>query len=283
MKIGVIGVGNIGRTVCADLLFRGIETVGIDTDPSALASARDDIHRALRFGPALSKALPRVDADEAMGQLQLTSEFGALESCEFVIENVPEVWEIKREVYAVLAPALPPAAVVACNTSCISITRLASLVPDPQRVLGMHFMNPAYVAAAVEVVRGMQTSAETLLRAEQLVTTLGKESVVVDDFPGFASNRVSHLFMNEAAWVVQDGVASAADVDRLFRKGFGHRMGPLQTADLIGLDTVAATLDMLREQFGDPKFRCCPLLRKMVDAGRLGRKSGRGFYDYGSN
>jgi 3-hydroxybutyryl-CoA dehydrogenase len=144
----------------------------------------------------------------------------------------------------------------------------------------MHFMNPVHMKPTVEVIRGHRTSDDTLAAVQELFAQLHKEAVVVGDLPGFVSNRISHLFMNEAVFVFQDGLASAEQIDTIFKKCFGHKMGPLETADLIGLDTVMRSLDVLFESFHDPKFRCCPLLRKMVDAGQLGRKSGRGFYDY---
>jgi 3-hydroxybutyryl-CoA dehydrogenase len=278
--VGVIGLGNIGVTVVADLLLRGLQVVGVDSHPERLEAVRAEVLPALRYGPALKKTLPRVDAQQALERLHLTGDLSRIAGCEVVIENIPERWEAKEALYRQMGPVLSRTALVAANTSCISITRLAALLPEPQRVLGMHFMNPAWMTEGVEVIAGFHTSEPALQRARELVRRLGKEPIVVQDLPGFASNRVSHLFMNEAAWVVHDGVADAASVDALFRKGFGHKMGPLETADLIGLDTVVNTLDLLLEAHGDPKYRCCPLLRKMVHAGLLGRKSGRGFHSY---
>lgn len=277
-SMGVVGIGNIGTTVCADLLLWGFHVVGVDVELDQLARAREAIQRAVRFAPALRPDLPSVRVKEAFGRLELTTDLDAVSACDFVIENVPETWEAKQTVYRRLDRIAP--GVLAANTSCISITRIGALLGDPGRVVGMHFMNPAYLSQAVEVVRGHHTSPETMERASALIRALGKEPVVVEDLPGFASNRVSHLFMNEAAWIVHDAVATPEAIDRLFCKGFGHRMGPLATADLIGIDTVVHTLDMLAASYGDPKFRCCPLLRKMVDAGHLGRKSARGFFEY---
>jgi 3-hydroxybutyryl-CoA dehydrogenase len=166
------------------------------------------------------------------------------------------------------------------NTSCISITQIGSATRRSAQVIGIHLMNPVHLKPTVEVIRGFHTSEGTLNTLLQLFTVLHKEAVVVDDLPGFVSNRISHLFMNEAAFVLQDNVATAEQIDMIFKQCFGHKMGPLETADLIGLDTVARSLDVLYESFQDPKYRCCPLLRKLVHAGHLGRKTGKGFHAY---
>ena len=157
---------------------------------------------------------------------------------------------------------------------------IASLTKRPTKVIGTHYMNPVPMKTTVETIRGFHTSDATIETTKQLLATMGKECILVNDYPGFVSNRISHLFMNEAAFVVQDQVASAQEVDDIFKQCYGHKMGPLETADLIGLDTVVNSLEVLYESYQDPKFRCCPLLRKMVDAGLLGVKSGEGFYTY---
>jgi 3-hydroxybutyryl-CoA dehydrogenase len=166
------------------------------------------------------------------------------------------------------------------NTSCISITKIGAITKRPDRVVGTHFMNPVPMMKAVEVIKGFYTSEKTIQRTKDLLTSLNKEGIVVNDFPGFVSNRISHLMMNEAAFIVQDQVADIKTVDEIFKKCYSHKMGPLETADLIGIDTVVESLQVLYDSYQDPKFRCCPLLKKMVDAGLLGRKSGRGFYEY---
>jgi 3-hydroxybutyryl-CoA dehydrogenase len=197
-----------------------------------------------------------------------------------VIENVPEKWEIKREVYPRLDALCPERTVFAVNTSCISITRVGGLTRRPERVVGMHFMNPVPLKPMVEVIRGYHTSEETLDTARRLLRQMGKDGIVVNDLPGFVSNRILMLTVNEAIFVLQDGVATAEQVDQLFKTCFGHKMGPLETADLIGLDTILYSIEVLYESYSDGKYRPAPLLRKMVDAGLLGRKSGKGFYDY---
>ncbi len=168
----------------------------------------------------------------------------------------------------------------AANTSCISATKLASFIPKPENLVVMHFMNPVPLKKVVEVVKGIQSAAVTAERASSFIKSLDKTPIVVEDFPGFVANRLSHLFINEAAFLVMERIAPPETVDELFRLGYGHKMGPLETADLIGLDTVLDSLNVLYESFKDPKFRACPLLAKMVDAGNLGKKSGKGFYTY---
>jgi 3-hydroxybutyryl-CoA dehydrogenase len=199
---------------------------------------------------------------------------------EFVVENVVEKWDVKRQLYPQLDAICPPACIFAANTSAISITKLGGATRRPDRVLGMHFMNPVPMKTTVEVIRGHHTSAETLARGKAFLAQMGKEGIVVNDLPGFVSNRVLMLTVNEAIFVVQDQVASPADVDKIFKQCFGHKMGPLETGDLIGLDTILYSLDELYAAYRDPKFRPCPLLQKMVDAGLHGRKSGKGFYTY---
>jgi 3-hydroxybutyryl-CoA dehydrogenase len=197
-----------------------------------------------------------------------------------VIENVTEQWAIKRELYVRLDKLCPPSTPFAVNTSAISITRVASITSRPDRVIGMHFMNPAPLMPMVEIIRGYHTSAATVEQGQALVAAMGKVSIVVNDSPGFVTNRVMMLMINEAIFLLQEGVATVEDVDRLFKTCFGHKMGPFETADLIGLDTVLYSLDVLYDSFKESKYRPCPLLAKMVDAGLHGRKTGTGFYDY---
>ena len=218
--------------------------------------------------------------DDALKQMHFTTSFADLSSCEFIIENVTEDWQVKKVVYEKLDRVMPSEVCFGANTSCISITKIGSVTKRPANVVGIHFMNPVHAQPTVEVIRGYHTSDRTLACLNQLFSQLNKEAILVEDLPGFVSNRISHLFMNEAAFVLQDNVAPAEKIDAIFKKCFGHKMGPLETADLIGLDTVMHSLDVLYESYHDAKYRCSPLLRKLVHAGNLGRKTGKGFYSY---
>ena len=278
--VGVIGAGNIGTSVATDLVLHGLNAVVVDICEAQLTLAQAEILENIRFAPILRKDVPRVDRQVALSKLVFAKDINAVANCDFIIENVTEDWAVKRRVYETLDSVTRPEICFGANTSCVSVTRIGSVTKRPDRLAGMHFMNPVHLTSTVEVIRGHHTSEDTLASICSLLAHLKKESIVVGDLPGFVSNRISHLFMNEAAFVFQDGLASAEQIDAIFRKCFGHKMGPLETADLIGLDTVMRSLDVLYDSFHDPKFRCCPLLRKMVDAGQCGRKSGRGFYAY---
>ncbi|HOO93363.1 MAG TPA: 3-hydroxyacyl-CoA dehydrogenase family protein, partial [Opitutales bacterium] len=220
------------------------------------------------------------DPDEVVSRINFTLDFKALSNSDFIVENVTEKWDIKKPVYETIDPIAPDHCVFAVNTSAISITKVGGITSRPDRVVGMHFMNPVPMKPLVEVIRGYHTSESTLAIAKDFLRSMGKKCVVVQDMPGFVSNRVLMLTVNEAAFLVQDQVSVPADIDRIFKSCFGHKMGPLETIDLIGVDTILFSLEVLYESYNDPKFRPCPLLRKMVDAGLLGRKSGQGFYPY---
>src|SRR5882672_7756309 len=279
-KIGVLGAGNIGVGVVTDLVLHGISAVVVDISEEVLQRAQADVLKNIRVAPLLSKTLPRITKEEAVERMVLTTDVRDAASCDFVIENVTENWEIKKQVYENLERVMPPEVCFGVNTSCISITQIGSATKRPANVVGVHFMNPVHLMPTVEVIRGFHTSDRAVDTLLQLLSRLNKDAIIVEDLPGFVSNRISHLFMNEAAFVLQDQVATAENIDTIFRKCFGHKMGPLETADLIGLDTVVRSLDVLYESFHDPKYRCCPLLRKLVHAGHLGRKTGKGFHVY---
>ena len=279
-RIGVLGAGNIGIGVVTDLVLHGLSAVVVDVSDEILQCAQASVLNNVRTAPLLSKSLPRVTRDDAMQRMVWTTRLEDVASCDFIIENVTEDWALKKAVYQQLDRIAPPEVCFGVNTSCISITRIAGVTMRPANVVGVHFMNPVHLMPTVEVIRGYHTADRTLETLLALLGTLKKEGVVVEDLPGFVSNRISHLFMNEAAFVLQDGVTTAVNVDQIFKKCFGHKMGPLETADLIGLDTVVRSLDVLYESFQDPKYRCCPLLRKLVHAGHLGRKTGKGFHVY---
>jgi 3-hydroxybutyryl-CoA dehydrogenase len=277
--IGVIGAGVMGAGVAQSLAQSKMEVVLLDITDEKLETAKRTIKDNLRF-QALFRKEEIEDSQQVLSRIRFTTEYELLKEADTVIENVTENWQVKKSVYERINGICKENCIFLANTSCISITKIASLLKRKEKVIGVHFMNPVPMKITVEVIKGYHTSEETIEETMALLNKMGKEGIIVNDFPGFVSNRISHIFMNEAAFVVQDQVASPEDVDDIFKKCYGHKMGPLETADLIGLDTVVNSLEVLYETFQDSKFRCCPLLRKMVDAGLLGCKSGKGFYTY---
>lgn len=270
----------MGRDIALNLAAFGIQAILKDTNPAALDEARSTIRQNLRLYKMTNPAYKALDKSALDSLIHYTLDYSDMADVDWVIENIPEEWALKEQVYQELAEVCSNETAYGVNTSCISITKVAALMPNPENVIGMHFMNPVPMKPAVETIKGFHTSEDTIDRAKSLLKAMGKKMILVNDFPGFVANRLSHLFMNEAAFLVQDQVADPAAIDAIFKEGYGHAMGPLKTADLIGLDTVVSSLKVLYESYQDPKFRCCPLLQKMVDAGLLGRKSGRGFYEY---
>jgi 3-hydroxybutyryl-CoA dehydrogenase len=270
----------MGVGVAQNLAQTDHRVILVDVSDEILKKAQDEIRQNVRFGQMFNKSAARTKPDEVLANIRLTTDYGLLKDVDFVVENVIEKWAVKQKVYPQLDAICPEHCVFAANTSCISITRIGSVTKRPDRIVGMHFMNPVPLKSTVEVIRGYHTSEETIERAETFLAGMNKTCIVVNDSPGFVSNRVLMLTINEAIYLVHDQVASPQKIDQIFKICFGHKMGPLETADLIGLDTILYSVEVLHESFKDSKYRPCPLLKKMVDAGLYGRKSGRGFYTY---
>ncbi|HEX8558937.1 MAG TPA: 3-hydroxyacyl-CoA dehydrogenase NAD-binding domain-containing protein [Pyrinomonadaceae bacterium] len=277
---GVIGAGVMGRGLAQALSQSGYGVVLVDVSDEILSRATQEIKENVRLQRLFAGGGKSEPAGALLQRIECSTDLRKLERADFVIENVTENFEIKKEVYAQLNRICPPQAVFAANTSAIPITRLASLTDRPDRVIGMHFMNPVPLKPTVEVIKGHHTSADTVAAALGLLARMGKEGIVVNDSPGFVTNRVLMLTINEAVFLLHERVADVESIDRLFKTCFGHKMGPLETADLIGLDTILNSIEVLYESFNDSKYRPCPLLKRMVDAGLHGRKSGAGFYTY---
>ena len=281
LTVGVVGAGVMGVGVAQNLIQTGHRVILLDTSDEILKQARETITNNIRLQRMFNRnASGQESIPDLIERITFTTEYAPFSEADFVIENVTEKWPIKQPVYEQLEAVCPPHCVFAANTSAISITRIGSATKRPKQVLGMHFMNPVPMKSTVEVIRGYHTTEETIATAQALLKEMGKEGVVVNDVPGFVSNRVLMLTVNEAVYLVQDQVASVEDIDKIFKECFGHTMGPLETADLIGLDTILYSIQVLYESFSDSKYRPCPLLTKMVDAGLYGRKNGQGFYAY---
>ncbi|MBS9425556.1 3-hydroxyacyl-CoA dehydrogenase family protein [Photorhabdus caribbeanensis] len=280
MKISVVGAGVMGLDTAMVCAAFGHDVVILDIDPTVLENIPSRIKNEFRLYRMLEPSLKSVNINELLERVTVVSDYQEIEGSDWVIENVKEDLAAKQNVYERLSSVINEKTYVAANTSCISITQIGSCLPYPEQVIGLHFMNPVALKKCVEVIKGFHTSDKTLEASQALLQSINKSAVVVEDYPGFVSNRLSHLFMNEAAFLVQDGVATPKDIDKIFKDGYGHAMGPLETADLIGLDTVVNSLRVLYDSYQDPKYRCCPLLKKMVDAGHLGKKSGMGFFKY---
>lgn len=279
-RVGVVGAGVIGSGVAQLFAQTGHEVTLVDISEEQLDRARRNVAKNLAMQAMLQK--DRIDAAEVVARLHPARDLEALAGVDFVIENVTEDWELKRGVHERLDAIIAESVPIGANTSAIPITRIASAHRRPERVVGMHFMNPVPLMPMVEVIRGMHTSDDIMAAARALVEQAGRQSIVVNDSPGFVTNRVMMLMVNEAMFLVQEGVSSVQEIDRLFKTCFGHKMGPLETADLIGLDTVLRSIEVIQAELAEDKYRPCPLLRKMVYAGLMGRKSGKGFYDYGT-
>ena len=281
-RVVVIGGGTMGNGIAQVCAQAGYRVRMVDVSATALARALEaisgNLDRWVRKG-----VLDEADRAALLESIETETDAAqGVRDADLVVEAVPELAELKYELFRVLDAAAPADAVLASNTSSISITEIAARTSRPDRVIGMHFMNPVPVMQLVEVIRGLGTSDETTAAATEVVRRLGKTSVEVNDFPGFVANRVLMPMINEAAFALMEGVAEVEAIDTVMKLGMNHPMGPLELADLIGLDTCLNILEVLHRELGDDRYRPCPLLRKFVAAGWLGRKSGRGFHQYPS-
>lgn len=278
-KIGVVGAGTMGNGIAHVAAMNGYDVVMIDVKDEflerALATISKNLDRMIK-----KEKITQADKDATLARIKKSTDLKDVADCDVVIEAVTEDIAIKLDVFKQIDSVLKKGAILASNTSSISITELAAATQRPAMVIGMHFMNPVPVMKLVEIVKGLQTSDETYQVVHQLAEKLGKTPVLVNDYPGFVSNRVLMPMINEACWALMQGVATKEAIDTVMKLGMAHPMGPFELADLIGLDVCLAIMEVLYEGFSDSKYRPCPLLRNMVKAGYLGRKTKRGFYTY---
>jgi len=277
--IGIIGAGTMGTGIAQVCALAGLSAVMMDVDEERVARGRSGIGGALEQLVKKAK-LSAADRDTALGRLRGTTDYGALRDCDFVIEAATENEAVKLKILRQVDALAKDGAIVATNTSSISITKLGAALKRPARFAGLHFFNPVPLMALVEVVRGRQTDDTTVEAAAALAKHLGKTPVVVKDSPGFVVNRLLCPMLNEAVLAYGEGIASAKDIDEAMKLGCNHPIGPLALADLIGLDVLLAVMEVFHREFKDPKYRPAPLLKEMVADGKLGRKSGRGFHNY---
>ena len=277
--IGIIGAGTMGNGIAQVAARAGYSVVMRDVEDEFLQRGLQAIDKSLQRDVDKQR-LSAEEKHSIIGRIKSTTELDALSEASFVVEAVTEDLSVKAELFGALDKITPPEAILASNTSSISITRLGAATGRPDKVIGMHFMNPVPVMKLVEVIRGIATSNETYERVRSLSEKLGKTALDCNDSPGFVSNRVLLPMINEAIFTLYEGVATRESIDGIMKLGMNHPMGPLQLADFIGLDVCLAILNVLYDGLGDPKYRACPLLKRYVDAGWLGKKTGRGFYEY---
>ena len=278
-RVGVVGAGQMGNGIAHVCALAGLPVMLLDVKAEPLKKAMATITR--NMDRQVNRSLISAeDRDEALARIATSTEYGAFGEADFVIESATEKEDVKRAIFKLLTPHLKPACLLASNTSSISITRLAATTDRPEKFIGMHFMNPVPVMKLVEIIRGIATDETTFQAVHDLAEKLGKTPTVAEDFPAFIVNRILVPMMNEAVYALYEGVGSVSGIDTSMRLGANHPMGPLELADFIGLDTCLSIMQVLYEGLSDSKYRPCPLLVKYVEAGWLGRKTNRGFYDY---
>ena len=279
-NIGIIGAGTMGSGISQVAALTGYDIVMQDVSEEATRRGLGAINKSLQR--LVDREKITADAkDTAIGKIKTTTDLSDLADCDLVIEAATENMALKLSLFEQIDKVSRPETIIASNTSSLSLTKLASVSSRPDKVIGMHFFNPVPMMALVEIIRALQTSDDTFTRVDELTRELGKTPVSVKDSPGFVVNRMLVPMINEAVFILYEGLASADEIDAAMKLGAGHPMGPLALADMIGIDVCLYVMNILLKEFGDSKFRPCPLLKQMVDAGYLGRKSGKGFFDYG--